>query len=64
MIEKIDGFVVRCDICGVEYEYDGVVPVFSTEKEAHEIACSNGWVEYEPGEWACDNCVEERNISK
>lgn len=61
MIEEIKGYVLSCDICKRELECDSFCPVFGSEKEAREIAKEQGWVEYEPGKFACEDCAETHN---
>lgn len=61
MIEEIKGYVLSCDICGAELEDDSICPVYNSEDDAREAARDAGWVEYEPGKFACESCAETNN---
>lgn len=58
MIEKIKGYYLSCDVCGREYNIDGV-NLYDSKKELTEICQENGWRRLGRKKWACDECCKK-----
>ncbi len=59
MIRKMKGFYAVCDVCGEEFNVDGVNQVYDTKKEATIICRENGWRQLGRKKWACADCSKK-----
>lgn len=59
MIRKMKGFFAVCDVCGEEFNVDGVNQVYDTKKVVSLILGYNGWKRLGRKKWACAECSKK-----